>query len=88
MFKFVVSIITFLTCLAAVATSPTSALQARAQAGPTGFNMCVMFDLVFKLIHLFFLSTSLGINGSGCPPGSAIYTRAVSSYFTQSPSHH
>ncbi|KIM35052.1 hypothetical protein M413DRAFT_14764 [Hebeloma cylindrosporum] len=57
MFRFITSIAILFTCIAGVSASPASVPQARAQSGPTGFNI-----------------TSLGINGSGCPPGSAIYT--------------
>lgn len=37
-------------------------------------SICSLCWPVFQSFDLFFLSTSLGINGSGCPPGSAIYT--------------
>ena len=36
--------------------------------------ICSLCHPIFQSFNLFFLSTSLGINGSGCPPGSAIYT--------------
>jgi len=29
---------------------------------------------MFQVVDLFLFSTSLGLNGSGCPPGSVIYT--------------
>ncbi|KIM35053.1 hypothetical protein M413DRAFT_432915 [Hebeloma cylindrosporum] len=57
MFKFVACILALVAFIGAVAASPASVPQARAQSGPTGFNI-----------------TSLGLNGSGCPPGTAIYT--------------
>jgi hypothetical protein len=59
MFKFVASVATLFVCIAVVAASPASAPQARAQAGAGPTGFNI---------------TSLGINGSGCPPGSAIYT--------------
>ena len=37
-------------------------------------STCALCQSGSQFSHLFLLSTSLGINGSGCPPGSAIYT--------------
>jgi len=37
-------------------------------------SICSLCQPIFQSPDLSFLSTSLGINGSGCPPGSALYT--------------
>jgi len=52
MFKFVAFVITLVTCIGGVAASPGSAPQARAQPGPTGFNMFVVSTYIstFKFI--------------------------------------
>lgn len=42
MFNFIAFIATILAYLSAVAASSAAAPQARAEAGPTGFNMCIV----------------------------------------------
>jgi len=42
MFKFIAFIATVLAYLNAVAASPAAVPQARAEPGPTGFNMCAV----------------------------------------------
>jgi len=37
-------------------------------------SICALCRFRSQFSYLLLLSTSLGINGSGCPPGSAIYT--------------
>jgi len=76
MVKFIAFIATVLAYLSTVSASPAAVPLARAEPGPTGFNMCVVSTEIsmFQVVDLFLFSTTLGLNGSGCPPGSADYT--------------
>jgi len=76
MFKFIAFIATVLAYLSLVAASRTAVPLPGAGPGPTGFNMCVVSTEIsmFPVVDLFLFSTTLGLNGSGCPPGSTNYT--------------
>jgi len=49
MFMFIAFTMTVLAYLNAVAASPASAPQVRAEPGPTGFNMCVVSTWITML---------------------------------------
>jgi hypothetical protein len=75
MFRVIASVLFALAGLGVVAAFPTADHEGRQSSGPTGFNMFVVCAAQRSepLIHNSF-STSLVLNGSGCPPGSAVYT--------------
>lgn len=79
MFKKLLAVVIPLAVSVLALATPTAEPRAIA-AGPTGFNMWVLRYFLASYVRYNMLncrrlcySTSLGVNGSGCPPGSVYY---------------